>query len=347
MSVDTGQSLIEAVIAQMSRWVASKQLDVPADTPGRYVLGDNDVITVLMDRDQHGWTYRWRRHHPFAQGAREMHRTTVTAVEHPDTPGWLWTEIELPNDSDLDPTGPTRFMSVPAFLRSLIGELSCHDGRTPITAEPQWLALSHLPDLMDYLADDLRRGPVYVASQEHRDTREFEIWVRDVTKELVGLGTVFLVGGVVEDAFNEMVGPMHAVHPGTIRTYLPSLNLDDPEDPRRHRTLGKDRIGYSSARQLGHVLGLSQRDQAARAALPAEALVVNQLMADKERAVRDQARPAGRRAYRRSTAPSFATSQHNDATILRALQSLEEEIRALRDRLNGASANGQRRLNPL
>jgi hypothetical protein len=345
LAVDTGQSLIETVVAQMNAWTASKQIEVSADKPGRYVLGDNDVVTVLLNRDQHRSTYRWRRHHPFAQGAHEMNRTTVTAVEHHDRPGWLWTEIELPNDSDLDPTGSCRFMSVPAFLRALVGVLSCHDGRAPVAAEPQWLALSHLPDLMDYLADDARRGPVYVASQERRDAYEFEIWAQDVFRELVGLGAMFLVGGEVEAAFNDMVGPLHAVPAGTVRTYQPSLNLDDPNDPKRHRVLGKDRIDHSASRHLAHILGLSQRDQAARNPLPAEALLVNQDLSDKERAARDRARATGARTYQRSAQPAFTTPHGGDVSMLRALQTLEEEIRALRNQLGAPAANGFRELN--
>lgn len=348
LSVDAGEPLIEAVIAHIGRWSAGKHIDTPPGAPGRYARGPNDLITVMSEPTRDGRIYRWRRHHPFAHGAHEMLRTTVTALERTTGPGWLWTEIELPTDCALDPSGSSSFMSPPGFVRSLISELSCRDGRTPVSVEPQWIAFNHLPDLMDYLADETRRGPVYVASQGGRRTREFETWASQVLREVIGLGAAFLIGGMVETEFNEMVGPRHAVGTGTIRTYLPEVNLDDPDDPVRHRMLGRERVEQSTARQLSHVLGLALHDRSEHVPIPAEAVAVNRILVEREKELTNQPRPSTlhKMTLSEDGAQSGAGSTV-EASILAALQNLENEIKALRDTLAGRAPNGHRHLNAL
>jgi hypothetical protein len=282
LSVDEGESLIDTVVKHVQHWADVKEIDVPADSPGRSIRSQNDVVTVLREGVDGGDAYRWRREHPLAQHANEMWRTSITAVEYPDRPGWIWTEIEVGASTQFSWSSHSTFMSVPGFLRSLIGTLPCSDGKTPAAAEPQWITPGHLPDMMDYLADDSRRGPVLVASQATKSEEELQEWATEASWELVGLGTMFLLAQDAETEFNEMVGLHHAVFPGTVRTYAPGLNLDDPDDSRRHRTLSRERIDHSTARRIAHILGLAQRDRASRIPVPDEIQSVHQVLTLKE-----------------------------------------------------------------
>jgi hypothetical protein len=72
------------------------------------------------------------------------------------------------------------------------------------------------------------------------------------------------------------------VFPGTVRTYAPGLNLDDPDDSRRHRTLSRERIDHTTARRIAHILGLAQRDRASRIPIPDEAQAAHQVLTLKE-----------------------------------------------------------------
>ncbi|WP_236796613.1 hypothetical protein [Amycolatopsis sp. GM8] len=271
LHVTPGQQLLGTVIEHLVRWLATKEIHLEAGRAGQYVLDHDDLVTVLNSRAGGGQLYQWRRQHPDAQ-PRDVWRTTISVLERPDSPGWIWTEIETRDDgTGLGEAPFNRCMSVPSVLRGLLGELEVCDGRTEVTPSPQWVALGHLPDLMDYLADETRRGPVYMLSQGHQPREEFERWAREVTWHLVGMGSAFLLDPAVEAGFNEMVGAAHAVPPGTMRTYLPDVDLDNPEDPLRHRILGRTRITATDTRQLARMLGRAERDRAARQPIPLEA----------------------------------------------------------------------------
>jgi hypothetical protein len=288
LSVEQDEPVVDTVRAVVRRWARNKGIDTPSDMPGWYLRDGNDAITVLDERVGETRLYRWRRHHPYAAGSREMSRTTVTAAQPATGEGWLWTEIELPRDSDYDTLGGATMMAVPGFLRELLGELPCLDGRTPVSADPQWIAPNHLPDLMDYLADESRRGAVYVLSQGERDSDEFVTWASDITWELAGLGTAFLLNDVVEPEFNDMVGPKLAVTTGRVRTYQPGVDLDDPRDPKRHQLLSADRIERHAPRALTHMLGLPQRERAIRIDLPSQVQRANVMLVERERQERER-----------------------------------------------------------
>lgn len=372
LRVDPGQSLLDTVIAQMNNWSAGKQVDVDASVPGRYALDYDNLLTIFReDRGEDG-IYRWRRHHRSAQ-PRDVWRTTFTAVERPDTAGWLWTEIETFDDRCSSEPTPFSCMSVPRVLRELLRELSCRDGRTEITSEPQWVAHTHLPDLMDYLADESRLGAVYLASQGSRDVDEFTDWATQVTWHLVGLGSVFLLDPAIAPEFNDMVGEHHAVPAGTIRTYLPNVNLDDPLDPRRHKILGIGRITESSPRRLAGMLGLIERVRAAHAAIPADAVELDRDLTARETELQPLQRGASLRAIATpddgtvvlvpAAEPTVATSdiaqlrgeieELKDAfdrdrihqiAILAQLEALVREIQALRLLISPDAPIQQRRL---
>ncbi|MBB5791646.1 hypothetical protein [Jiangella mangrovi] len=282
--------VVETVVDHVGRWSAAKEIDVDAGRPGRSELDADDVVTVLVADDDTGRRlYRWRRLHPLARGAEEIWRTTITAVEAGESgPGWMWVEIEVADEpGDRAPRVP--FMSVPAVLRGLLPDLDCADGLVPVSTEPRWAGSADLPDLMDYLADESRLGPVYVARQGARDSAEFQTWATNVAWEVVSLGHMFLLPSGVEDEFNDMVGPNHAIPDAAIRTYLPGVRLDDPFDPRRHQILGSVRIDRTGPRRLSYILGLSQRDRTLSTPLPDEVGLVDSALTLLESRIADDA----------------------------------------------------------
>ncbi|TDD70752.1 hypothetical protein E1262_08885 [Jiangella aurantiaca] len=343
--------IVEAVVDHVGRWSAAKEIDVDAGRPGRAELDADDVVTVLVADDDTGRRlYRWRRLHPLARGADEIWRTTITAVEDGASGrGWLWVEIEVADEpGDRAPRVP--FMSVPAVLRGLLPDLACADGLVPVSTEPRWAGPSDLPDLMDYLADESRLGPVYVARQGARDADEFQSWATNVAWEVVGLGHMFLLPAAAEDEFNEMVGPNHAIPEAAIRTYLPGVNLDDPFDPRRHQILGSVRIDRTGPRRLSYILGLSQRDRTLSIPLPDDVQVVDAALTMLEDRIGDEdvlARlpvvatpPVGVAAPAVAAEPIQVLTRRGQHRRLVELLSENDRLRAENDELRGA-LNGQ------
>lgn len=330
LRVDPGQSLVETVIGHIERWSMAKQIDVDPAIAGRYRFADDNLLTIFRERDGDAHVYRWRRVHE-AAARGDVWRTTFTVVERPDALGWLWSEIETIDGTRPDPSSPFACMSVPRVLRELLGKLTCYDGKTPMTNEPRWVAGQQLPDLMDYLADDSRLGAVYLASQGTRDTDAFVNWATQVTWHLVGLGSVFLLDNAVNRDVTEMVGTGHAVPSGTIRTFLPHVDLDDPHDSQRHKILGISRITDSSPRRLAGMLGLIERSRGAESPLPAEAIELDRILTEREDGP-TISRPASLRTA--TIAEAVIASRPAEPGVTADVQALREELDTLRAELN-------------
>lgn len=331
LRVDPGQSLVETVIGHIERWSMAKQIDIDPAAPGRYSFADDNALSIFRERDGDDHIYRWRRVHQAAERG-DVWRTTFTALERPDAPGWLWSEIETVDGNRPDPSSPFACMSVPRVLRELLAELTCYDGRTTMSGEPQWVAGSHLPDLMDYLADDTRLGAVYIASQGPRSADGFVEWATQVTWHLVGLGSVFLLDNAVNREFNEMVGNGHALPSGTVRTFLPRVDLDDPRDPQRHKILGINRITESSPRRLAGMLGLIERTRRADSPIPVEAAELDRALTAQEDGP-TIARPTPLHAVTVAEAVMASRSDGHDTSIP-DIAALREELDTLRAELN-------------
>lgn len=329
-----GQHLLDVLIKHLNSWMAGKDIGVDAAAAGQYLIDHGNVITIIDEAHDEGRIYRWTRLHPDAL-PREVLRTTITAFEHPEVPGWVWSEIATQDDPCPAAPLPLACMSVPRVLRTLLGALSLRDGRTDISAEPLWVTARHLPDVMDYLADESRFGAVYVATQGATPRARFEHWATEVTWHLVGMGTVLLLDDTTTAQFNEMVGERHAIPAGTIRTYLPNVDLD-PEDPRRHRILGNERIGSTDPRRLAGMLGLAARMRAARLTLPSEVLKL-----DESLRAREPAMPTSTRSALRAIPSAERTSE---SAMLAKLEALEREIGALRAALNLPDSSAHRHL---
>lgn len=348
LRIDPGQPVVDAVVKHITEWSSHKEINLDAGAPGRYDLDYDNVVTVVREESEDTTLYRWRRAHQYPRPG-EVWRTTFTAVENPTATGLLWTEIETVDDGSTGDPSLLPYMSVPRVLRELLAVLDCRDGRTATGAEPQWVCASHLPDVMDYLADETRLGAVYVASQGQRAAETFTDWAVQVSWHLAGLGSVFLLDNAVTHEFNEMVGRAHAVPPGTVRTYLPHVDLDDPVDPQRHRILGVGRITQSNPRRLSGILGTVARTRVANCPLPAEVAEVDRILsALEEEAEPAQPRPSlhavpTQRAPRRDAGRSqlhrelqelrdeLSDERAQRSAILAQLEQLTHELRALRD----------------
>ncbi|WP_129665519.1 DUF4200 domain-containing protein [Phytoactinopolyspora endophytica] len=286
--VDDGENVIEPIVEHVGAWVESMDVSVPTDQAGHYRLDDDDVV-VVHETYQSSEIYRWLWDRPRVQRPGAISRLCVTAVEETDGPGWFWVEVELLGEERGVWSARSFFAPVPMFVPPILGDALCRDGRTPMTAIPMWASPDHVPDLMDYLADESRRGPVFIASQGAREISEFQAWADDAMSDIIGLGVMFLLSPHVEQEFNEMVGPKHAVANGAVRTYLPGVNLDHYHDQKRHPMLSVSRIGHSSGREVSHLLGAAQRSRLVWLGVPHEAVEIDRMLREREEKARGRA----------------------------------------------------------
>lgn len=285
LSADPHVPLLEAVVHHVNAWSAAKGIAVDAGCPGRHIAGRDDLVTVRFEDIGGASVYRWRRERRRLAWAGQMWRTTFTALRRPGERSWLWTEIEPFEPDEHTAWHPAKFMSAPMVMKELLSAMPFRDGRSVIAPEPQDVSADDLPDLMDYLADDTRRGPIFVVSEHVPRQIGDKLWAAELMADVVGLGMVFVLGPGVDVEFNEMMGRGHAVYPGTVRTYLPKVNLDDPLDRTRHLTMSKLRIDSAHPRRLSRMLGVACRERVARsraAFLPAEALDVDRALTLRE-----------------------------------------------------------------
>lgn len=137
------------------------------------------------------------------------------------------------DDAAIDSVG------TPRFVRDLLDELQPLDGVTPLTSKPQFVRSADVGSVLDAITDEARIGSVIVASSPgvEVDSAWSEI-VSKLTRNSVGVASIFVVAADAVDALNQLLPASHDTPPGRVRTYGAGVQLDDPLDGRAHRFLG-------------------------------------------------------------------------------------------------------------
>lgn len=202
-------------------------------------------------------------HHEGSHGKRELMATLVE-----ETPIGQWrTELLGSSDGWIDLTvtnSEGRFASVPNLAKYLLSVLPVGDGVGALSPEPRLIHPGNVGDVIDAVFDQRRRGLVFVCgtSHEHGLLDAFNERVPRWTREVHGLGQVFLLTPEATDVFNEASG-VFGVPPWQIRTYHPQVDREDLQDSRRHRYLTAGSLGRLSDGRIAKLLGTIARSHAA------------------------------------------------------------------------------------
>lgn len=174
------------------------------------------------------------------------------------------------DDTAIDSVG------TPRFVRDLLDELQPLDGATPLTSQPQFVRSAEVRSVVDAITDEARIGSVIVASSPgiEVDSAWSEI-VSKLTRNSVGVASIFVVASDAVDALNKLLPPSHDTPPGRVRTYGAGVQLDDPLDGRAHRFLGPSTLsravrGKSVIGKLPAVHARGPRLRLLERALPAD-----------------------------------------------------------------------------
>ncbi|MGN7246939.1 hypothetical protein ACTHQ1_04300 [Janibacter anophelis] len=249
VSDDVPDGFLENVEDQLAVWLRTKkQLDLD-------VRHDNDLT---VDGASVSVT-----HHEGGHGKRELMATLVE-----NTPIGQW-RTELLGSShgwiDLSVTNAEgRFASVPNLAKYLLGVLPVGDGACALSPEPRLIHPGNVDEVIDAVFDRSRRGLVFVCGTSHKHGLfdAFSERVPRWTREVHGLGQVFLLTPEATDVFNRASGVFGAL-PFSIRTYYPSVDREDLQDQRRHRYLTTASLARLSDDRIAKLLGTIARSHAA------------------------------------------------------------------------------------
>ncbi|NYD66774.1 hypothetical protein [Agromyces atrinae] len=139
----------------------------------------------------------------------------------------------------IDPSSAVDRVDPPRVVTALLETVDAWDGFTRLTGKPRTIHRDEVGEVLSAIADQDRSSAVIVAGSLGRDTDS--AWTRTIeslTKQSVGVASIFVV---LADGMSQLADELpasHEVRPGTVRTFAPRVELDDPDDGVRHRFLG-------------------------------------------------------------------------------------------------------------
>ncbi|WP_155339320.1 hypothetical protein [Acrocarpospora corrugata] len=167
----------------------------------------------------------------------------------------------------MDDRRPTR-AALPGIARQLLAAVDARDHWAYLRPAPELIRSHGIEDLLCVLTDEQRRLPAVVASA-HGEI-PFDSWKQTIakaTRYLPGLASLYILDPLAAREFNDAVGPSYEIRNGSVRTYLPDLDLAIDEDAGRHRVLSEARL-QSDLPRSAHLLTALPRRLAADGRLP-------------------------------------------------------------------------------
>lgn len=258
----------ELVREQLHSWLRTrKNLNADALRPNEVVQLSDDTEGIVLEqhRQDGSFAQRTRITERKPNGVWRSHLTLL--VPSPEEPATVWFDVANP---DRDRSAEERLWAgTPRVIRELLGVMSARDGLARLADRPQAVAADDVPDLVEVVRDDKRRVPVYLAgSTPDLPPHPWLEMVANVLAETVSIGAGYVLDAEATELFAGIMGPHHAVQPGTMRTFLPGADPEDSEDGVRHRVLGTRRLVEDPAGRLRKLLGWRARDMAIDAPLP-------------------------------------------------------------------------------
>jgi hypothetical protein len=245
----------ERVRGQVRAWLRDKNLDVDRFDGRDATVGPDAVVLYAATNSATGWQLRERK----TAGATWV--STVAVTRGPGA-GAAWVSVNV--EAVVKAGGaPVQFAAVPKLVRLLLEDLDAYDGPAHLRARPELVNGSRVEDILDLVCSDARRLPTVVAAPPHG--MPFDQWRRlldEVTRNLPGLASIYLLDPRAAVAFNAGVGTTHWIGPGAIRTYLTDVDPAVQDDAIRHRVLSWRRV-EEDPRRASRLLAALPRQLAA------------------------------------------------------------------------------------
>lgn len=274
-NVDRSADLLHLVDEQAFSWLAQKRWQFDALREGALVDIAPDARGVVLDDSMNDGA-RTKRYRFIENSAGGVWITELTAhVARDGTSGWVWLEIDQPDDAPRTGT--------PRLARMLVEVLAVSDGAYPLTPRPLPIGVDDVDRAVGSVLDDARRGLLFLAGSSHQVDIPLPQWTDYVSKilvETIGLSSAYVLDADATSRFNELVPASHQLRGYTIRTYRPGVQLDEPLDAERHRILSTRSIVNDDPRYLRRLLGQRARDVINSGSLPSAVRRIDRRLRD-------------------------------------------------------------------
>lgn len=175
--------------------------------------------------------------------------------------GWVWLDIHRP-----DRHGWT---ATPRLARQLVRALPARDGAHLLKAHPRVVRDPDVEKVVAALVDPARRGLAFVAGTLYAaDIAPWRDTVESLLDDTEGIANAWVLSPSATDRFNYLVQPAHQVSEGSVRTFLPGVDIGNALDAERHRYLTRHSLEREPSRALRRLFGQRAREQMIATRLP-------------------------------------------------------------------------------
>lgn len=151
----------------------------------------------------------------------------------------LWFESEGARH-DGSPVQP----GTPRVVRKTLQTVEAWDAAVPVLCEPSVVRLEDVEQLARFIEDPYRAISIVVAATV--PGVPVDRWAKAVatlTRDATGCASFFVLEPDAEDALNAHLGATHSIPRGSVRTFVPRVEVGDWVDARRHRILTAKAMG--------------------------------------------------------------------------------------------------------
>lgn len=262
---DSSQNVCELVQAYSSSWIKQKSngaLSAAQDGHSRAVVMRNgNQVDLEADVESATGTdsvpsaYRAILTETSHDGVRWQ--TTIRAwnedLEGSDPLGWLWVDLEVVGDVNLQRLAPAS----PRLVRELLDAgTDPQAGPTPLASAPRWYRGAEAgTNLAETISDFDRVLPIVVFVEDgdrfaaiRQGTYSFADVVSRAARQVAGIAATAVVDTEAAKSLTEALGEDHGVWNGAFRIYLKDVDPATTNDGWRHRYVTADR--YMGSRNL-------------------------------------------------------------------------------------------------
>lgn len=244
-----GGDVVQGVIQTTMDWLRSKNLNVEALAPNSEVaVSENARVKWLAPTSTE---FAGTQRLILTEGNPDGDWVSTLTVRQPvDGRPWFWMDVE-----------GAEWAGAPRLVSSLIDQYSCSDRGVRLTKRPVIIRPQQVDELIRLLGRPGRRTLSFIAgSSAGLPMKQWKDFVGELLKQTVGQASGYVLDPVATILFNQRVGDGFGVRPGMLRTYLPELNVLDPQDAARHRFLTSDSIATQNVNRLRKTLSYKARE---------------------------------------------------------------------------------------
>lgn len=246
---------LPVLLHETSEWLAERNIDLDLYASG--TASTDSCVTAVAWRE--GGHHRSVRLRLTEQNVAGRWLSDVLLSERQDHTGWIHLTVTSEEG---------RFVDVPRLAKRYMDVLPLSTGPVPLASEPALVGTGAVEEFLELVCDPNRTVPLFVAGTDlalpfdaFRD--RLSIWTRQVR----GLASAIILDPLATRDVRDALGLSHAVHPWTIRTFLPDVDPALEEDALRHRILGTSRLAGND-RAVARLLGDIARRFIARRPIP-------------------------------------------------------------------------------